>query len=527
MSAEGLLGAMEYLLKKLWGRLWSALVFVWHHLPVVFRWLVDHHYTSIGFLIVLFVVWTVRKPVVVFSPFQIPSNKDFPFLGETITGYLLQTLAAMRRKAGRPSNVQALRPYGRGEIDEELFYLPPQATVFQSPPKFTVEIKGFSYEGILSTVRKVLRKEKVLYGDVLLDGEKMILAARGDGIGPCETQPVAVSPKGLRDACGDLARQILADLDSDLLGVILARERKYERALQAFKTGVQRNPRASNAYLNLGTAFAALHRYDEALANYSRALSLSRRGKEKILFATGDALYESRRFAEAQSKYEAALRVNRNSLRALNAKGIVFRREGQLSDAIATFEKVIRLDPRFSSAYANWASVLLQQKKPDEALKVYRNALTALAGDPVILTGIANALSLKGDDDGAIENYKAALKVQPGLASAHVRLGQALARKDDGSDTALAHYREGVRLEPNNSYFHTVLGRALQQKGNLDEALVQYREAVRLEPKSAYSHTVLGEGLEAQGLATEAMEEYRAAVRIEPNTARISRSPSP
>ena len=427
MSAERLLGASQFPLNKLWHSARSALVFVGHHLPVIFRWLVDHPYTSIGFLVVLFVVWTARKPVVVFSPFQTPADKDFPFLGETITGYLLQTLAAMRRKAGRPSNVQAMRPYGRGEVDEELFYLPPQATVFQSPPKFTVEIKGFSYEGVLSTVRKVLRKEKVMYGDVLLDGENMILTARGDGIGPCETQPVSVTPKGLRDACGELARQILSDLDSDLLGVILARERKYERALRAFKTGVQRNPRAPNAYLNLGTAFAALHRYDEALANYSRALSLSRRRREKILFAMGDALYESRRFAEAQDKYEAALRVDPTSLRALNAQGIVFRREGQLSAAIATFEKVIKLSPLYSSAYANWAGALLQQKKPEEALKVYRNALASLPGNPVILTGIANVLSEQGDYDGAIENYKSALKIQPGLASAHVRLGQALA----------------------------------------------------------------------------------------------------
>jgi len=66
---------------------------------------------------------------------------------------------------------------------------------------------------------------------------------------------------------------------------------------------------------------------------------------------------------------------------------------------------------------------------------------------------------------------------------AHALLGLALANKDDW-DGAVAEYREALRLDPNDGLMHLGLGLALWGKGNWDGAITEYREALRLNPNN-------------------------------------------
>jgi len=492
---------------------------VWHFLVVLVEWFVARPYFTLAVGVVLLVSWKARKTVVVISPFHVPTKDQFPFTGEIVTGCLLHTLSMMRDQARGSGTVRAIRPYGEGRVDQDLFYLPPQATIFQSPPQFSVEVKGISYEGVISTMRKALNKERILSGDVLIDREIMVLLAQGNGIRACEADAVPITSDGLKKACRQLAQQIVSDLDPDLLGVVLAREEQYAGALEAFQKGVERAPNAPEAYRNLGTALAALGRYDEALESYEKALNLGRKHQEIILYAMGDALFESHRVEKAQEKYEAAIKVNPEYLRALNGKGIAQATQEHLDAALVTFQEIIKLNPKFASAYSNKGGVLHQQKKLDEALLVYQDALKLLPNDPLIHTGIANVLSEKGELAAAIEHYRAVLDARPGLAFVHMRLGQALHRNKADLDEVLIEYRQGVRFEPGNPYYRRLLGEALEIKGNITEAIVEYREAVRMNPNNGFYHTVLGDALKKSGNPEEAFAEYREAVRVEPDDA--------
>ena len=52
-------------------------------------------------------------------------------------------------------------------------------------------------------------------------------------------------------------------------------------------------------------------------------------------------------------------------------------------------------------------------------------------------------------------------------------------------DGAIAEYREALRLNPNNALAHNGLGFALEKKGDLRGALEEYRAATALDPKNA------------------------------------------
>jgi Flp pilus assembly protein TadD len=66
----------------------------------------------------------------------------------------------------------------------------------------------------------------------------------------------------------------------------------------------------------------------------------------------------------------------------------------------------------------------------------------------------------------------------------HFNNGFALAAKGDG-DGAIAEYREAIRLKPDYADAHNNLGVSLQAKGDTDGAIAEYREAIRLKPDVA------------------------------------------
>jgi tetratricopeptide (TPR) repeat protein len=70
---------------------------------------------------------------------------------------------------------------------------------------------------------------------------------------------------------------------------------------------------------------------------------------------------------------------------------------------------------------------------------------------------------------------------QPDLPETHLNLG--IAHMDKGDlDGAIAEYRQALRLKPDDAKAHFNLGVALRLKGDLDGAIAEYREALRLKP---------------------------------------------
>jgi Flp pilus assembly protein TadD len=73
----------------------------------------------------------------------------------------------------------------------------------------------------------------------------------------------------------------------------------------------------------------------------------------------------------------------------------------------------------------------------------------------------------------------------------HTDRGIELHNNDD-LDGAIAEYRTALRLNPNNVSAHNRLGNALQDKGELDGAIAEYRTALHLDPSHAPAHNNLG-----------------------------------
>src|SRR5581483_10203230 len=82
-------------------------------------------------------------------------------------------------------------------------------------------------------------------------------------------------------------------------------------------------------------------------------------------------------------------------------------------------------------------------------------------------------------------------------------------------DGAIAEFREAIRIKKDYAYAHHNLGEALSHKGRLEEAINEYCEAIRLEKHDAKNHYDLGNALNNKGQLKDAVGAYREAIRLD------------
>jgi Flp pilus assembly protein TadD len=81
-------------------------------------------------------------------------------------------------------------------------------------------------------------------------------------------------------------------------------------------------------------------------------------------------------------------------------------------------------------------------------------------------------------------------------------------------DGAIAEFRTALRLNPNHVAAHTNLGNALVVQGDFNEALDEYRTALRLNPSHVAAHVGMGVALKRLGRKGEAQGEFQQALQL-------------
>lgn len=127
----------------------------------------------------------------------------------------------------------------------------------------------------------------------------------------------------------------------------------------------------------------------------------------------------------------------------------------------------------------------------------------------------------KGDLNGAMAEYRVALRLEPNNAIAHYYLGAALGQKNDAQGE-IAEYRASLRINDKIPDVHFFLGMALRRKGDLDGAIAEFRAALSIRPDSVYpnsadAHLFLGMTLHQKGDLDGAITEFHAALSIRPD----------
>jgi tetratricopeptide (TPR) repeat protein len=132
------------------------------------------------------------------------------------------------------------------------------------------------------------------------------------------------------------------------LGVAYTNEQKYDEAATAFNKAVEIKPTAEG-YTGLANVYNAQKKFDLAGQASAKAAELSAAapggGGAEASYNQGVILFNSQKFAEAKTAFEAAVKADPNMALAHYQLGMTALNLGQIPDAVAALETYLKLDP--------------------------------------------------------------------------------------------------------------------------------------------------------------------------------------
>ena len=195
----------------------------------------------------------------------------------------------------------------------------------------------------------------------------------------------------------------------------------------------------------------------------------------------------------------------------------------QIEAAIATFQRVVQLDPGYSLGYAGLAGAFWRQytelHTDGAAQQALGAGLTALHLDPdqpAVRVAVATIYEGMGQNNEAEEELTRALAVQPNDADAHRVLARVRGSQARWND-AISEYQQAIELRPASVQNYIELGRLLTRLQRLREAVDVYEKAIRVDPTDSRLYVNLGAVYAAIPDNEKALEFFKRANELQPS----------
>jgi serine/threonine protein kinase/Tfp pilus assembly protein PilF len=198
------------------------------------------------------------------------------------------------------------------------------------------------------------------------------------------------------------------------------------------------------------------------------------------------------------------------------------RRPEDIRQAIRFFEQAIKLDSNYALAYTGLADCYvlgnLLQMSPKEAMPIaIEKTNMALSIDPELAeahTSLAKIkLSYEWDWAGAESEFKRAIQLKPGYATAHQWFGVYLSEMGR-HDESLEHRKKALELDPLSLSISTGVGRAYFWARRYDEAIQHLQQTLERDPRYADTHWSFGLAYEGKKMYAEAIAAYQKAISL-------------
>jgi tetratricopeptide (TPR) repeat protein len=227
-------------------------------------------------------------------------------------------------------------------------------------------------------------------------------------------------------------------LQAVLLGIMVTvgavwtyeRNAVYSDRITFWQDCVNKSPRKSRPYNNLGVALADQGHHKEAIEMYRKALQIDPDYADPI-GNIGLSLAEQGKVEESITQFSKALEINPKDIKTLNNLGaslIVMRR---YTEAVQHLSKALTLDPYYAQAHNNLGAALQRQGRVEEAIEHFSMAVKLDPNYARAFNNLGTVLAYQGRFEEAIEQFSAALKINPAYKSARINLEKSLNALND------------------------------------------------------------------------------------------------
>jgi Flp pilus assembly protein TadD len=288
----------------------------------------------------------------------------------------------------------------------------------------------------------------------------------------------------------------------------------FEAALAPLQKFIAEKPDLAFAHFQLGYAYTALKRSDEARAEYERAIVLDAKMPEAYL-NLGLLLMDRQEFAAAVAPLSKAVDLLPAQSRPRSLLAVAQDRCGDQEGAARSFEGVLHLDPNDVTANHYLGDQELRRGKPAEAETRFRHALQIRPDAPELLQGLAQSLETQNTPE-AVDAYRKYLAVVPDDPGARTHLIHLLVKAQE-YDVALAELDRVDAGKPPS--LDSLRQRADIQiaQNKLGDAIVTLQHAITLAPREAQLIGGLGRIYLQKRDFASAEKELKADLQLDRN----------
>ena len=190
---------------------------------------------------------------------------------------------------------------------------------------------------------------------------------------------------------------------------------------------------------------------------------------------------------------------------------VELQEQGRLYEAIAEYDKVLKMDPQFAEAYRQRGLANASLRQNELAIQDYDNALQIDPESHETYFNRGKLYELGFNPKSAIEDYSQAIRLMPESSDYFHRRANVYARHGQ-VDLALADYAEAIRLNE-VSAIYVDRGRFHGNLSKKQKALDDFTEAIRLDASNEEAYAMRAVWNAIIGNDTAAQRDLEKAVK--------------
>jgi tetratricopeptide (TPR) repeat protein len=187
--------------------------------------------------------------------------------------------------------------------------------------------------------------------------------------------------------------------------------------------------------------------------------------------------------------------------------GAIFGKQGKHDEAIEMYKKAITLNPNYADAYYNLGVTLQEIGKRDDAIRMFEKAIVLNPNYADSYNNLGVIFQEVGKMDEAIAMFTKVIALNPSYADAYNNLGVALKEAGNISE-AIPMFAKAIDLNPHSGDAYNNVGMVFSGMGKIEDAILMYDKAILLKPGYADAYWNKSLALLEQGNLEEGFELY-------------------
>ncbi len=222
-----------------------------------------------------------------------------------------------------------------------------------------------------------------------------------------------------------------------------------DKSIAELEKGVAILPNYAEAWNHLGIAYKEKNNGPAAIAAFEKARSFKDFKDADFYISAGLAYGIGKKYDQAVADFTRALSIDPTNAEAYNNRGLYLTEKGSIDSALVNFDQAIRLKNDFYQAYYNKGNALAKAGNFAGAVAQYLESLKSKPGYIDALLNLGNSYAAMGDYTNALKCFQQVEKAEPQNSKVLYNIGITYRILGD-EQNALSYIDKATKASKNN-----------------------------------------------------------------------------